>query len=193
MMKKRGRTLLVCEGQAEKEEFLKSLVRAFPKLSINIEEDVLVYETNIYQLYDELDEYYEHCWDDDLIFDLPVVLDNRNRELDRSVPKYGYREQYKNIFLIFDYEPHDSDFSFEKIQRMLNKFSSEEDQGKLYLNYPILESYLHDSLPGLLPDQFQTLDVEAPDLKSDNKNEYADAYKHLFAETKVKKKYHCDS
>lgn len=44
---------------------------------------------------------------------------------------------------MFDYERHDPKFSEEKIVRMQNYFQDTTDVGKLYLNYPMIESYQH--------------------------------------------------
>ncbi len=54
-----------------------------------------------------------------------------------------YRNDFTNIILVFDYERHDPAFSEEKILEMQHCFEDSTDMGKLYLNYPMIESYLH--------------------------------------------------
>lgn len=54
-----------------------------------------------------------------------------------------YKEDFTNIFLVFDYERHDTNFSEDKIIRMQNSFMDSTDMGKLYINYPMIESYQH--------------------------------------------------
>lgn len=59
-----------------------------------------------------------------------------------------YKDDFTNIFLVFDYERHDPKFSEKKILNMQKKFSDTTDMGKLYINYPMIESYQHlKSLP----------------------------------------------
>lgn len=59
-----------------------------------------------------------------------------------------YKNDFTNIILVFDYERHDPQFSADKILRLQNYFSDAADMGKLYLNYPMIESYQHlKSLP----------------------------------------------
>ncbi|MFR2476092.1 hypothetical protein [Eisenbergiella sp.] len=58
------------------------------------------------------------------------------------------KDNFKNILITFDYERHDTYFSEEKINRLQSYFSDSADQGKLYINYPMVESYQHlTSLP----------------------------------------------
>ena len=53
-----------------------------------------------------------------------------------------------NILLIFDYERHDPYFSEDKINKLQLYFRDSTDAGKLYINYPMLESYQHlESIP----------------------------------------------
>ena len=45
--------------------------------------------------------------------------------------------------MVFDYERHDTNFSEEKILEMQRCFVDATDMGKLYINYPMIESYRH--------------------------------------------------
>ena len=49
----RGKTLVLVEGIGEKEQFFRTLCRAFPELNIH-KEDIFVYQTNIYRLLQSL-------------------------------------------------------------------------------------------------------------------------------------------
>lgn len=55
----------------------------------------------------------------------------------------SYRNEFTNIILVFDYERHDPSFSETKILKMQEIFIDSTDMGKLYLNYPMIEVYLH--------------------------------------------------
>lgn len=131
--RKRQRQLFIVEGDHEKNDFLKLLFKCFPETKIDIN-DVVIYGTNIYQLYNDISEAYPDGWSDQDI-DLPMVISQ----------KKGWNTLYKtdftNILLIFDYEHHDPNFSEEKIVEMQRYFKDVSDVGQLYLNYPMIESY----------------------------------------------------
>ena len=127
-----GRTLLVVEGYHEKEELFFFLLRCFPEINISTD-DILIYKTTIYDLYEKIAEEYDDYWDD---VDLPLLL---TKETDQS--KLAKRD-FTNIFLIFDYERQHPTFSESKILKLQACFDDSTDRGKLYVNYPMVESYL---------------------------------------------------
>ena len=55
----------------------------------------------------------------------------------------SYKEDFTDIFLVFDYERHDPRFSEDKIAELQNYFQDSTDMGKLFINYPMVESYQH--------------------------------------------------
>ena len=133
--RKRGRSLLIVEGNHEKNELFRLVFRCFPEMNIDFE-DVWIYGTNIYQLYEEIIKEYGEEWED-VEVDLPFVL-SRKKGLNTA-----RIEDFINIFLIFDYEHHDPKFSERKIEKLQAYFSDSTYVGKLYLNYPMIESYQH--------------------------------------------------
>ena len=64
------------------------------------------------------------------------------REKD-EVKKEIFDAKYTDILLIFDLDPQDSLFTDEKIIRMQQYFCESSDMGKLYINYPMVESFYH--------------------------------------------------
>lgn len=130
--RRRNRTLVVVEGNREKEEFFHSLLRAFPEIEIN-EDDIWIYRTNIYKLYYQIQSEYDEDFGE---IDLPFII-TKNEKLEKS-----YKRDFSHIYLIFDYECQDSLFSSEKIKKLQGCFLDASDKGKLYINYPMLESYL---------------------------------------------------
>ncbi|RXX20016.1 hypothetical protein [Streptococcus oralis] len=134
----RGQTLFIVEGHHEKNELFKLIIEVFPELSIT-EENIHIFGTNIYQLYNKIREVYGEEWDypyNDV--DLPFVLNQSDPERFGSI---GRKRNYKNIFLIFDYEGQDPNFSIDKIQQLQKYFSDVTNNGQLYINYPMVESY----------------------------------------------------
>ena len=137
----RNQTLIIVEGNHEKNTLFYLLLKCFPEMKIEME-NVWIYGTNIYRLNDDIVKEYEECWYEEDI-DLPFVIskkENRN--------PLCYKTNFTNIILIFDYERQDTYFSEEKIVKMQEYFSDATDVGRLYINYPMIESYQHlESLP----------------------------------------------
>lgn len=52
--------------------------------------------------------------------------------------------------MIFDFEPQHPDQHFDTIQKMIRYFNQSDERGKLFINYPMMQSYRHLKL---LPDQ----------------------------------------
>lgn len=132
--RKRSQNLLIVEGNHEKNELFALLFKCFPEMNIDIE-DVWIYATNIYQLYDEIvAEYGDEWYETDI--DLPFVVSKK-----KYPDKLRYKDDFVNIVLVFDYERHDTNFSEEKILKLQQYFVDSTDVGKLYINYPMIESY----------------------------------------------------
>ena len=137
-IRKRGRNLLIVEGKHEKNKLFSLILKCFPEINIDID-DVWIYRTNIYQLYDNIVDKYGADWaEENIDIDLPFVISKKQQ---RS--PLCYKEDFINIILVFDYERHDTYFSEKKILDMQKCFNDAADMGKLYINYPMIESYLH--------------------------------------------------
>ena len=137
-IRKRRQNLLIVEGNHEKNELFWLLFKCFPEIEIDMN-DVWVYGTNIYMLYDDIVKEYGVDWaerEEDI--DLPYVISKK-----KGVEPFCYKEDFVNIMMVFDYERHDPHFSEAKICAMQQHFSDAADMGKLYLNYPMIESYQH--------------------------------------------------
>ena len=87
---------------------------------------------------DIVKEYGNDWAKDEMDVDLPFVISKKEHP-----ETIYYRNDFTNIILVFDYERHDPVFSEEKILEMQHCFEDSTDMGKLYLNYPMIESYLH--------------------------------------------------
>ncbi|MDO4765613.1 MAG: hypothetical protein Q4A29_06095 [Eubacteriales bacterium] len=81
-------------------------------------------------LYDAIIRKYGEEWDK-LEIDLPFIITEGQR----------WKNEFINILLVFDYERQDPRFEDSKIKRMQKYFNDMADRGKLYLNYPMVESY----------------------------------------------------
>lgn len=126
------------EGKHEKNKLFWLIFKCFPEMAIDID-DVWIYGTNIYLLYDDIvKEYGEHWVEENDDIDLPFVISKK-----QFPDRLRYKEDFTNIILVFDYERHDLNFSEKKIMEMQSSFIDSTDMGKLYINYPMIESYQH--------------------------------------------------
>lgn len=136
--RKRSQNLLIVEGNHEKNKLFWLIFKCFPEININMDQ-IWIYGTNIYQLYDDIVKEYGEQWaieKEDI--DLPFVISKKQK-----MERLQYKEDFTNIILVFDYERHDTHFSEDKINGMQSCFTDATDMGKLYINYPMIESYQH--------------------------------------------------
>lgn len=136
--RRRRQNLLVVEGKHEKNKLFWLIFKCFPEINIDTD-DIWIYGTNIYRLYDDIEKEYGSGWaeeGDDI--DLPFVISKK-----KHLNLLHYKQDFTNIILVFDYERHDSSFSERKIMEMQSCFVDAADMGKLYINYPMIESYQH--------------------------------------------------
>ena len=57
----RRKNLLIVEGKKEKNELFYLIFKSFPEMSINMD-DIWIYGTNIYMLYDDIVKEYGEEW-----------------------------------------------------------------------------------------------------------------------------------
>ena len=134
----RNKTLLIVEGNHEKNELFWLIFMCFPEINIDMD-NVWIYGTNIYLLYEDIVKEYGVDWaEEEMDIDLPFVISKK-----QTPDNLRYKDEFTNIILVFDYERHDKNFSERKIEEMQNSFSDAADMGKLYINYPMIESYQH--------------------------------------------------
>lgn len=130
----RGKHLLIVEGNHEKDELVPLILKCFPKIKIQ-PENIVVFGTNIYQLHLNIEKEYGESWFDVMV-DIPYVVSKMKR-----LDTVWHAQDFIDIFLIFDFERQDTYFSKETIKRMQEYFIDSTDMGKLYINYPMVESY----------------------------------------------------
>lgn len=132
----KNQTLILVEGEHEKQILLSILLACFPEIPI-LNENIHVYAADIYDLYNDIEREYEEDWyESDLEIDIPMLISRRY-----NIEPQLNKNNFTNIILMFDYEHHDIWFSDEKIKRMQKHFNSISDDGVLYINYPMIESY----------------------------------------------------
>jgi hypothetical protein len=128
--------LFLFEGKRREPDLFETLQKLFfPKKNDRI---TCSFGNNIYQLYKELREY---GGDGDLVSILKEKYsgreDNPLKDIERS-------SDFSEIYLFFDYDFHNRNLSLEELNKqvseMLTLFNDETENGKLYINYPMVES-----------------------------------------------------
>lgn len=127
--------LFVFEGDEREPRLYRTLERLyFPKVNDNI---ICSFGNNIYDLYNELKEYEDGG-------DIVSVMRERLAARGDSTLNGMRSSDISEIFLFFDYDFQNSHLSLEEINRrveeMLALFADETENGKLYINYPMIES-----------------------------------------------------
>lgn len=81
------------------------------------------------------------------------------QEIPQNTPLKNYRrDQFSEIYLFFDYDPHASKACDAKVQELLEFFTEETEHGKIFISYPMVEAVrcLHE---GCSADCFSNLSV----------------------------------
>jgi hypothetical protein len=145
--------LVLVEGEKTDANLMKHLLRIY---RIDIKYEIVAYGTNIYALYNEM-----FVRDNPESFDLLQVLKAREKNEEKKAI-FDYR--YSDILLIFDFDPHDTNYTPQKIKYLSEYFTESSDMGKLYVNYPMIEAFYHmASIPDPRYDSYYT---ELNELKS---------------------------
>lgn len=127
-----SKILVIVEGEKTDVKLMQKL---FDIYGIGENHQLVSYNTNIYTLYREMFEK-----SDPETVDLLQLL--KEREPDEEKKKI-FNEYYSDILLIFDLDPQDPLYTKEKILEMSEYFNESSDMGKLYINYPMVESFYH--------------------------------------------------
>lgn len=127
--------LFVFEGKKREPRLYKTLERLyFPDEINNI---ICSFGNNIYNLYKALKEY-------DGYGDIVALMRERLAKRGDATLDGIRNTDISEIFLFFDYDFHNSQLPLEEINRrleeMLTLFDDETENGKLYINYPMVES-----------------------------------------------------
>ncbi|MGQ4006435.1 hypothetical protein QIW49_08140 [Francisellaceae bacterium CB300] len=101
--------------------------------------DIVVYGNNIYKLYSDItkDPFSDSLSTFELLEEYSDMAQNSD-----FFDTYS-KEDFAYIYLFFDYDPWDSSFDYSKVDEMLAMFDNPTEQGKLYINYPSSESFVH--------------------------------------------------
>lgn len=137
LMKTRN-ILFIVEGKNDEPRFIEQLLsKCYPSSVFKM----YSYEANLHMLASRLEKDYYDFEEDEL----DILLFMKSYE---TKHKEIFNLKYTDIYLIFDFEPQHPDLHYETIQKMIRYFNQSDERGKLFINYPMMQSYRHlKSLP----------------------------------------------
>lgn len=149
--------LFVFEGKKQEPRLYKTMEYLF--FNRQAENEIIVsYCSNIYSLYQKMTEYDVFGASDS--FALIQLLKEEERahpETTNVLQELSFSDEISEIYLFFDYDIKQPDAynsltieeQHTRIKELLCYFNDETDKGKLYINYPMVESirYFKNSLP----------------------------------------------
>ena len=148
--------LFVFEGKRREPDIFKTLEYLFFPEEHSI---ICSFGNNLYELYRQLQEL-------DGAGDIVSLL----REINKGNPDSPFGDDVKTsdfseIFLFFDYDFQNKNLTLDQMNRqvleMLDVFNDETENGKLYINYPMLEAIRYTKT--LPDDQFDTYTISRSD------------------------------
>lgn len=130
-----NKILFIVEGENDEVSFVRKLL---DKCHSSREYDIYSYRCNIHVLAQIINNEYPDFESDEI--DIQLVLKSKERDKNK---RDILSQIYRDVFLIFDFEPQHNNPHFNIVLRMLLYFSDSSNHGKLYINYPMMQSYKH--------------------------------------------------
>ncbi len=148
--------LLIVEGADDEVNLFKKIIQCFPEIRLN-PENILVYNTNLWVLNDELTNEFGSTWYESEDIDFRVFCEAKFPEIKGK--------KITDTFLVFDYERQDQRFNATQLECMCSFFNDSVENGQLYINYPMVESYRHFNKKPLPDDDYKERKCNVSDLK----------------------------
>ncbi len=156
MQNNERKILLLVEGKTTEVKLFGMILDCYPEIQVK-KQNIFVYNTNIWTLHHALKKEFGDTWYEEKIDflgflkSLPVIQGQITRLQTNQQQTDDFKDLiFTDIFLVFDYERQDPSFDPSLIKNMLAFWSESTENGLLYLNYPMIESYKHLKNP--LPD-----------------------------------------
>lgn len=144
-----NKILFIVEGENDEVLFIKKMLSV---CNPNIVYEIYSYCCNIHVLSQILYNEYPDFEVDEI--DIQLVLKSKEKDEEK---KKLLEQRFRDIFLVFDFDPQHDHTHFDTIGRMLQYFDDSSNHGKLFINYPMMQSYKHFST--LPDDTFKLLSV----------------------------------
>lgn len=130
-----NRILFIVEGEHDEITYIDRLFNVCNPLQ---KYTIFPYKTNLHNLAKFM--FAGEEIDDSL--DIREVLKEHESNPDL---KNELSQDFSDIILVFDFEPQQDFPRFELIRKMLQYFNNSTENGKLYINYPMMQAYRHFS------------------------------------------------
>lgn len=127
--------LFICEGEETERKFCNLIIDRY-FIDNKKPKEYVAFGANVYSLYDEMSK------DRDLDI-IELIREKAKLKKDMATYEKLTMGGFDEVYLIFDYDFHAPQYSFEKILEMAEFFDNETENGKLYINYPMMESFKH--------------------------------------------------
>ena len=127
--------LFVFEGAKREPDLFRAIETLFFQDKQNI---VCSFGNNIYELYNELQSFEG---DGDIV---SILKERYQGQKDYPFTDDAKSSDFSEIYLIFDYDFQNKNISLDvmnsQLEEMLDMFDDETDNGRLYINYPMVEA-----------------------------------------------------
>ena len=127
--------LLVVEGESDEVKFIRGL---FEKCFRKADYQFYSYKATIHTLSQELYNKYPDFDEGDIDIRLILASLESNKE-----KKEMLLDKYSDVYMVFDFEPQHDHKHFDTVRRMVKYFNDSTNQGQLFINYPMMQSYKH--------------------------------------------------
>lgn len=134
------KVLFITEGPVDELHLFKSICS-----DLNIIKD----DRNFYSYKTDLHRFVRLLLPDNetQLDDIDLLLTLRSQESDTK-QKRILSQTYTDVYIIFDLDPQAPNTDFEKVRKLIDFYRDSSNQGRLYINYPMMQSYKHlKSLP----------------------------------------------
>ncbi len=148
--------LLIVEGADDEVNLFGKIIQCFPEIRLE-PENIMVYNTNLWVLNNELTKEFGDFWYESEDIDFRLFCESKFSEIKGK--------KITDIFLVFDYERQDGNFEPTQLENMCKFFNDSVENGQLYINYPMIESYRHLNKKPLPDDDYKGRKCCVSDIK----------------------------
>lgn len=148
--------LLIVEGADDEVNLFKKIIQCFPEIKLE-PENILVYNTNLWVLNEDLIKEFGENWHELEDIDFRVFCESKFPEIKGK--------KITDTFLVFDYERQDPRFDSTQLENLCSFFNDSVENGQLYINYPMIESYRHLNKKPLPDDDYKERKCNVSDIK----------------------------
>lgn len=148
--------LLIVEGADDEVNLFKKIIQCFPEIELE-PENILVYNTNLWVLNEDLTKEFGENWHESYDIDFRVFCESKFSEIKGK--------KITDTFLVFDYERQDPRFNATQLENLCAFFNDSVENGQLYINYPMIESYRHLNKKPLPDDDYKERRCNVSDIK----------------------------